>query len=170
MEALRAATRSRALLRGRALRQLSTEGWHLLPEAGPSAEILRAVHTIMQEKAACPAHAVETTSLASDLGLKFKVLSACERRFNLAIPHRSLVELVDARTVAAYIDGALRAQVAVEKRLDEHWSKTLPSHVNMVGFTKKHEARNANLAELLIRPEQGEKIWNPATRGDALKR
>jgi hypothetical protein len=197
---------TRSMLRRSTLRHLSTEGWHLSPEAGPSVEVLDAVHTIMQEKAACPADAVETTCLKSDLGLKFKasalgpprralrwrgggwgarlhpaapslsltcpparraipqVLRACERHFSVAIPHRALVELVDARTVAAYVDGALHAQEVAEKRVAEHWSKTLPSNVNLVGFTKKHEARNINLAELLVLPEQGDKIWNPANR------
>lgn len=183
-------------------------------EAGPSAEVLRAVHSIMQEKASCSPAAVETTSLADDLALKFKVmrqlrtglerarvcaclgtliservpsdlssrlgcahclcyvnpsppkrvqvLSACERHFQIAIPHSALVDLVDARTIAAHVEGALRAIQAADAQAAQHWSKTLPSNVNVIGFTGKHEKRNEELSELLIMPVGGNKVWNPA--------
>jgi hypothetical protein len=89
------------------------------------------------------------------------VLSACERHFSIAIPHKSLAELVDARSVAAYFDGALRAAEEVEKQTENHWSKTLPSNVKLVGFTKKHTPRNAHLHKYLAGADT-DRSWNPA--------
>lgn len=93
------------------------------------------------------------------------MLTACERHFGIAIPHAALVDLVDARTVAAYVDGALGAIEAAEAELAQHWSKTLPNNVNVVGFTGKHAPRNERLAEQLLEPVGGEKVWNPIRGG-----
>lgn len=91
-----------------------------------------------------------------------QVLSACERHFRIAIPHKALVNLVDADTVAAFFDSALTTAEAAERKQEQHWSTTLPSNVNMIGFTGKHEQRNERLQDLLRTSNDERAIWNPA--------
>lgn len=95
-----------------------------------------------------------------------QVLSACERHFQIAIPHAALVDMVDAGSVAAYVESALRANEAADAQAAQHWSKALPSNVSMVGFTAKHQERNERLPELLVTPHGDAKIWNPARQAE----
>lgn len=95
-----------------------------------------------------------------------QVLSACERHFQIAIPHAALVDMVDAGSVAAYVESALRANEAAEAQAAQHWSKALPSNVSMVGFTAKHQGRNERLPELLVTPHGDAKFWNPARQAE----
>jgi hypothetical protein len=72
------------------------------------------------------------------------------------------VNLVDANAVAAFFDGALTTAAAAEREQAQHWSTTMPSNVNMVGFVGKHEERNEHLQDLLRTSDAERAAWNPA--------
>ena len=91
-----------------------------------------------------------------------QVLSACERHFRIAIPHKALVNLVDANAVAAFFEGAQAGAEAAEREQAQHWSATMPSNVNMIGFVGKHEERNERLQDLLRTSSDERAAWNPA--------
>ena len=72
------------------------------------------------------------------------------------------MNLVDANAVAAFFDSALLTAEAAGREQAQHWSTTMPSNVNMIGFVGKHEKRNEHLQGLLRTSDAECAVWNHA--------